>query len=411
MPQQAIPPGAVVFLFNHDATHQLAHSAGILRAMAEKQPEFPVVCAYGTAAIAQGVRDIVGEEAAARILWFDLALPRIGPLMRMVNRIAPTERLARLTHYASALKKAALIVSPERTCLHLKRKWKGKGEGPQFFFVPHGAGDRSVTYHPDMVDFDGMLVSGQKVADEMIGHGLARPQNVAIIGYPKFDLVDRNAKPRFFDNDRPVFLYNPHFEPYLSSWYSHGHTLINWFAFGPGQDFNLVFAPHIMLFRKKLHISPEYKVMKRRPDLDPRWQDAPNIVIDVDGPRLCDMSYTLGADIYIGDVSSQIYEFLYRPRPAFFIDTHSPADKAEPPYLSWQAGDVVRSAPELFPLLPDFRERGRHYRRRQEEIFDYTMSRGRQTSSERGAQAIMHWLETGRFSTGGQALAGETSRS
>lgn len=395
MPEQAIPPGAVVFLFNHDATHQLAHTAGILRAMAEKQPGFPLICAYGTEAIARGVRDIVGEAAASCILWFDLALPRIGLLMRMVNRIAPTERLARLTHHAAALRNAALIVSPERTCLHLKRKWKE--QGPQFIFVPHGAGDRSVTYHPDMVDFDAMLVSGRKVADEMISHGLARPQNIAIIGYPKFDLVNTDAAPRFFDNDRPVFLYNPHFEPHLSSWYSHGHAIINWFADGPGRDFNLVFAPHIMLFRKKLHISPEYKVMKRRPDLDPRWDGLPNILVDVDGPRLCDMSYTLGADIYIGDVSSQIYEFLYRPRPAFFVDTHSPQGREEPPYLSWQAGDVVRSAEELFPLLPDFRERGRFYRKRQEEIFDYTMSSGQQTSSERGAQALIGWLDRGSF--------------
>ncbi|MGE4431356.1 MAG: hypothetical protein AB7E05_11510 [Sphingobium sp.] len=410
MPEHAIPAGAVVFLFNHDATHQLAHTAGILRALAERQPDFPLICAYGTDAIARGVRDHVGEAAAARILWFDLALPRIGAVMRMVNRIAPTERLARLTYHAAELKKAALIVTPERTCLHLKRKWKA--EGPQFIFVPHGAGDRSVTYHPDMVDFDAMLVSGQKVADEMIRHGLVRPQAVAIIGYPKFDLVNTGATTRFFDNDRPVFLYNPHFDPYLSSWYSHGHAIINWFVAGAGRDFNLVFAPHIMLFRKKSHISPEYKVMKRRPGLDPRWEGAGNLLVDVDGPRLCDMSYTLGSDVYIGDVSSQIYEFLYRPRPAFFVDTHSAQGEGEPPYLSWQAGDVVRSPEELFALLPAFRERGCFYRQRQEEIFDYTMSSGGgQTSSERGAQALMIWLEKGAFDNEARAAGAQESRS
>ncbi|HWV11966.1 MAG TPA: hypothetical protein VN110_01590, partial [Sphingobium sp.] len=158
----SIPPGAVLFLFNHDATHQLAHTAGILRALAGKRIGFPLVCAFGTDAIAQGVRAIVGEEAASRIIWFDLGLGRVGPILRLVNRIAPTERMERLKRHAAALRNAAVIVSPERTCLLLKREWKGGG--PQFIFIPHGAGDRSVTYHPAMANFDAMLVSGQKVA-------------------------------------------------------------------------------------------------------------------------------------------------------------------------------------------------------------------------------------------------------
>lgn len=394
----SIPEGAVLFLFNHDATHQLAHTAGILRAVAEKRPGFPIICACGTPAIAEGVRSILGDAAASRIGWFDLTLPQTGTVTRLLNRIAPAERLARLNHHAAELKKAALIISPERTCLHLKRKWQGKG--PQFLFVPHGAGDRSVTYHRDMAGFDAMLVSGQKVADEMLRHGLARKGAITIIGYPKFDLIDLDRRHRFFDDDRPVFLYNPHFDPYLSSWYDHGHAILNWFAFGPGREFNLIFAPHIMLFRKKAHISLEYRRMRRRPGLDPRWNGLPNIRIDVDSPRLSDMSYTLGSDVYIGDVSSQVYEFLYRPRPAFFIDTHSGRSTGDPAYLSWRAGDVVRSAEELFMLLPAFRERGAHYRRVQEEIFDYTMSRAEESSSERGARAIMTWLETGRIGTG-----------
>lgn len=387
--------GSILFLFNHDATHQLAHTAGILRAIAEEGATVPLVCAYGTDAIARGVRDIIGERAAAQISWFDLSLPRKGLLTRLIGAIAPAERLARLKHHAGELRKAAVIVSPERTCLHLKRKWGS--DGPQFIFVPHGAGDRSVTYHPDMKDFDAMLVSGQKVADEMIGNGIADERSIAIIGYPKFDVIDRHSSRRFFGNDRLTFVYNPHFDPYLSSWYAHGRRIIDWFAFGPGRDYNLIFAPHIMLFRKKMHISPEYKVMKRRPDLNPRWQGLPNILIDTGSDRLCDMSYTLGSDAYIGDVSSQIYEFLSHPRPAFFIDTHSGAKSAEPPYLSWQAGDVVRSADELFALLPQARERGQHYRARQEDIFDYTMASGSEPSSLRGARAIRNWLERGRF--------------
>lgn len=401
-PKVWIPERSVVFLFNHDATHQLAHTAGILRALADTGTILPLVCAYGTQEIAEGVRSILGASAAARISWFDLSAPRTGLVTRLLNRIAPMERLARLTHHAGALRNASLIVSPERTCLQLKREWKG--DHPQFMFVPHGAGDRSVTYHRDMAQFDAMLVSGQKVADEMIRHGLADAASIGIIGYPKFDLVDRDAPRDFFANGRPTFVYNPHFDPYLSSWYNHGPDIINWFAFGPGRDYNLIFAPHVLLFRKKLHISPEYRVIKRRPDLDSRWAGCDNILIDIDSNRLSDMSYTLGSDAYIGDVSSQIYEFLWRPRPAFFIDTHGRGNPKEPPYLSWSAGDVFRSTGELLACLPQFKERGRHFYARQKEIFQYTMANSIESSSTRGARAIMSWLEKGRFGTADNEL-------
>ena len=137
--------------------------------------------------------------------------------------------------------------------------------------------------------------------------------------------------------------------------------------------------------------------MKRRPDLDARWKSCDNILVDIDSSRLSDMSYTLGSDAYIGDVSSQIYEFLWKPRPAFFIDTHPRDHRAEPPYLSWTAGDVFRSSEELLVCLPHFRERGRHFHARQEEIFQYTMANSAEPSSIRGAHAIRSWLEKGRF--------------
>lgn len=388
-PGQSISDGAVVFLFNHDAAHQLAHTAGILSELALASPTFEIVCAFGNEAIRRGVLDAVADAAVERINWYDLSLPGLfKPLVHAANRLVPAERLLRLEYHAAQLSKAALIVSPERTCLHLKRKWGATS--PAFVFIPHGAGDRSVTYHPSMAGFDWMLVSGQKVADEMIMHGLSRPENLRIIGYPKFDLIDVDARPRFFDNDRTTFIYNPHFDPHLSSWYEIGPMLLDWFATGAGQRFNLIFAPHVMLFHKKIHISPEYRVMRIRPDIDPAWRSAANIHIDIDSPRLFDMSYTLGADAYIGDVSSQVYEFLVHPRPCIFIDT----SKGQQPYMFWEAGDVVHNATELVQIIPTVPNDWVKYRESQKRIFDYTISRDVRSSSSRGASALIDIMQT-----------------
>jgi hypothetical protein len=70
-----------------------------------------------------------------------------------------------------------------------------------------------------------------------------------------------------------------------------------------------------MLFKKKLHVSLEYRTARLRPDLAPRWHEAANILIDTGSTRLVDMTYTLSADGYIGDVSSQIYEFSFIRAP------------------------------------------------------------------------------------------------
>jgi len=385
----------LLFLFNHDAPHQVAHIAGIASAARALRPDLRVTCATGTDAIRQRLTALLGAEAAAGMHWLDLSLPAWkDALLALPNRVAPVRRIARLDHHRDRLLQASVLVAAERTCLRLRRGGGAGSGGTRFVHVPHGAGDRAVTFHSSKAGFDLMLVSGPKTARELVARGTATQDQLRIVGYPKFDTVDRAQHLRLFDNDRPVFVYNPHFDPFLSSWYDEGPALLDWFASAAGQAFNLVFAPHVMLFRKRLHVSLEYRTARLRPDIRPAWRDAPNILIDTGGTRLFDMSYTLAADAYIGDVSSQIYEFLLKPRAAFFIDRFSDDPRSrEGRYPAWQAGDVVRSAQPLTALLPDFRARAAHYRDRQQAIFADTFSVDpAHPASLRAAQAIIGLL-------------------
>ena len=380
--------GEILFLFNHDAPHQVAHIAGIAKAARELDRTTPITCACSTPAIRARVRAALGEGVSDKVEWFDFALPAWREAALAVpNLIAPVRRLRRLDYHAARLNAAAVVVSAERTCLRAR----APRSGTRFVYVPHGAGDRAVAYHPDKGGFDLILVSGEKTAREMVSRGVAAEERVRVVGYPKFDTVDLSRRERFFANERPVFVYNPHFDPFLSSWYSEGPALLDWFADGDGQAFNLIFAPHIMLFRKKLHISLEYRTARLRPDIEKRWREAENILIDTGGRRLVDMSYTLGADAYIGDVSSQVYEFLIRPRPVFFLDTfsHDPSSK-EDAYPAWKCGDVATSAEELARLLPFYAERLAPYRKEQEAVFSDTVSHNpSKTASRRAATEIL----------------------
>jgi hypothetical protein len=59
------------------------------------------------------------------------------------------------------------------------------------------------------------------------------------------------------------------------------------------------------------------------------------------------MSYTDAADIYLGDVSSQVYEFLYRPRPCLFLNSHGIPWQGDPNFKHWTAGPVIDSPAQL----------------------------------------------------------------
>src|SRR5690606_36439804 len=120
--------------------------------------------------------------------------------------------------------------------------------------------------------------------------------------------LNRDRQP-LFRNDRPVVLYNPHFDRKLSSFASVAYRLIE--IVRADDRWNLVVAPHVRL-------AEQWSAERRR-----AWEARAvpdKIIVDLVSQRSIDMSYTLGADIYVGDVSSQVYEFLVRPRPCLFIN-------------------------------------------------------------------------------------------
>lgn len=383
----------VVFLFNHDAPHQVAHLAGAAAAYAELRPRDDTVVAHGGGRIRQAVEGLLPTGAAAKLRWHELSLhPALGLAARLADRLVPASRLARLRTHAGFFASADAIVSTERTCLRLKRHLPAKGM-PRFARMPHGAGDRNVTYHPDFKRFDLVMASGSKAEDELMQRGVA-PDRIRVVGYPKFDIVDLAAQPVLFADDRPVFVYNPHFDPHLSSWYRHGPALLRWFASAEGQAFNLVFAPHVMLFRKRLHVSPEFRTARWRPDVPAEAFTATNIIVDVEGPRLFDMSYVLGADAYIGDVSSQLYEFLARPRPVFLLGNFPPARAlSEGSDLFTRAGPAFPTTAELVRAIPEWRSIGERHRDPQREMFSRTFSVTGEPAAYRAARAVAELVD------------------
>jgi len=225
-----------------------------------------------------------------------------------------------------------------------KEKIKKGMQFPKMVMLMHGAGDHEYMigkkYAPQMAQFDLITAPGPKIMEAYRKMNLPSTKTV-LTGYQKFDLIKWTSPPRFFNNSNKTVLYNPHFKKNLSSWYKHGMEILDFFYSRP--QYNLIFAPHINLFNKKGFLNKKI--------IPSKYFQAPNILIDTGSFHLVNMDYTRSADLYLGDVSSQIYEFILRPRPALFINSHQIDWKNNPYYQSWNLGPVIEDPKDLNGLL------------------------------------------------------------
>jgi hypothetical protein len=383
------PELRIAFLFNHDDLHQVAHTAPIIPALQRAAPDIQIDILASSAAQIERVETLLDptlprppHHLLRPALWASLVEALSG-------RIVPLRRISTLKRNLDIFSRYDAIVVPESTTTLLKSRFGL--DAVKLIDVPHGSGDRSICLRPERAFFDLVLVSGPKVRDRLLAAGTIRPDGHAIIGYPKFDTIPDAPPRRFFDNGKPTVLYNPHFDPLLSSWYDFGEKVLNFFA---RQDrYNLIFAPHVMLFRRKLHASLEHRKVRRRRHLPERFNFTPNIRIDVGSEHSVDMSYTRAADIYLGDASSQIYEFLIEPRPAIFLNAHGADWRRNPDYAHWMLGPVLDDVAQLGPALDAVGDWQQAYHEAQKQAFRRTFSvePGR-SSVDRAAEAIVDFL-------------------
>ena len=375
----------VGFLFNHDANHQIPHTLPVAAALALRGVEVEILTS--TPQQRQAVQAMLPPGVTVR-----LTALTVGRLIRaadsVLRHVAPFRRVAVLRQNLAAFARLDALVVPETTSTLLRTRYGVAS--PKLVYLPHGAGDGAAGFGHATRHFDLVLLSGRKVADRMLALGLVTPDNHAIVGYPKFDLTGAGRRPDFFGNGRPTVLYNPHFNPLLSSWYTMGERVLDWFA---SQDrLNLIFAPHVMLFERRVHISPIYRRMRVRPAIPKRFRNHKGILLDTGSTRSIDMSYARSADIYLGDVSSQIYEWIREPRPAIFLNTHREEWNDAPDYRCWNLGQVIGSIAELPAALDRALAGPDPFARRQAEAAAETFSITDRPAGERAADAIMAFM-------------------
>ncbi|MEO5640311.1 MAG: hypothetical protein ABIQ98_00930, partial [Sphingomicrobium sp.] len=329
------------FLFNHDQLHQVAHSLPIALAMVDMGAGAQIVLAATNQRIEAELR-LLGGDAIGRggvtIERLDLRSAWSRAFERIAGRLVPVRKLFVLRDNLDFFGSLDLLVVAEKTSLVLKRRFGLKAL--KIVHTRHGAGDRAIGFDKASAAFDAVLISGPKIGERLVREAGVAPERLHMVGYPKFDLHrDTMAELPFAKDGRPVVLYNPHPSPHLSSWYRFGPAILDWFVAHP--EYRLIFAPHVMLFERPLAVSIDRLRVARPGRIERRWSDAPNIFIDTGSRASTTMAYTNAANIYLGDASSQVYEFLLRPRPCLFVDAHRTPWRGDPDFAHWQAGPVI----------------------------------------------------------------------
>ncbi|CAN5215575.1 hypothetical protein BH10PSE12_BH10PSE12_26890 [soil metagenome] len=338
MTDDSLAPGSprplhVCFFFNAQR-HQLLHGIATAVALA-RMPGFEVYVVSPSQGHVDYARMAAEKLGGAPIIFIHTRSRLLAASMRRKGSVIPPKLLS-LTVLARWLNGFDAIALPERTSIILRRFGVRR---PRFIHLDHGAGDRAAGFDPRIRQFDFVLMAGPKHRERLMGERLIDPQAHAVVGYPKFEAADaiRDKDWRPFANDLPTILYNPHFSS-LGSWASCGEQVLAAFA---GQDrYNLILAPHVRMLDGA-------DARKRWAALLDRYEGHPHIHIDRGSDRAIDMTHTSLADLYLGDVSSQVYEYLRTPRPCLFLNPKGIAWEQDENYAHWHFGPVVRDARDL----------------------------------------------------------------
>ncbi len=355
--------------------HQLLH---ILPVAAElsRRDEARVRLFAADAPLAAAASDLMRRLEAGPAGITVMRLPRAVESLRRAETGATSLKLPRLLWWAGELRRCDVLVTAERTSTVLKRL---PGHCPPLVHIPHGAGDRAVGFEPRVALFDQVIVAGPKDRDRIVAAGLVPAARCAVSGYIKVSAVrtlSRSVAP-LFDNGLPTVLYNPHFERRLSSWERFGRGVIDAVL---SAGMNLVLAPHVRLFAgaSEAALAPW-----RALQVPGRFR------FDPGSERSIDMTYTLAADVYLGDVSSQVYEFAAHPRPCVFLDAHGADWRGNPDYLMWRMGEVVDSLARLPAALREATTRHAAFRPVQQELVRAALGDTGPEAPRRAAEVIL----------------------
>ncbi|MGK2909815.1 MAG: hypothetical protein ACSLE1_08460 [Sphingobium sp.] len=288
------------------------------------------------------------------------------------NPVLPA-KLPMLLRLARHLWNVPVVVCAEQTSLWLPRLLPIRS---RFIFTVHGAGPLNYNKDGRLRSARRLLVPSHHLTEDHVAHGIVRA-SIRATGYVKSAFRPSVTAADIFSKARPVLLYAPHWQRYRSSWWDWGRQIVQMLA---AQDhFNVILAPHQRLFES----DPDARGFLER------FAALPHVHVDSGSFAMVDGSYTKMADLYLGDSSSQIIEYLANPKPCVILDS---------PTMAWEpeeyrrCGTVVRAFDDLWPALIAAAQDHAGYRDYQQAFAREALGDAGEDAPMRAAQAIVELL-------------------
>jgi len=264
-----------------------------------------------------------------------------------------------------------------------------KIDKPLYIYQYHGMGDRKYGFDPRLSKYSLILIGGEYHYKRLIEEKIGTPEKIKIVGYPKFDfpINYKSIKKELFKNDNPIVLYAPHWQPKLTSYKKFAVPILKFFQ--KHKEYNLIFAPHILLSHWKVRMGYNTNLQHFKTD---------NIILDFGSDYTTNGTYLAVSDIYMGDVSSMVYEFLARkPRPCVFINAHNVNWQNNVDYRFWQYGPVIDDISQLEEKLKETINNKEYFKAIQEENVKKYIQITNEKSSARAAKAIVEFMKKKGF--------------
>jgi hypothetical protein len=229
-----------------------------------------------------------------------------------------------------------VIVCAEQTSLWLPTVlpfWRAR-----FIMTQHGAGSLTNRASKRRLAAFAHLMPSEFEADEYARFGVPRDR-MRVTGYVKSAFHGGSGRPELFAEKRPTVLYTPHWQRFRSSWWAWGRPIVEQLA--AQTELNVILAPH----QRLVDTDPDVGAVLAR------VADLPHVHTDLDSFAMVDGTYTSAADIYLGDTSSQVCEFLIRPRPCVFLNPEKVDWRTTGEHGFWECGQVVDQLDDVLPAL------------------------------------------------------------
>ncbi len=322
----------VAFLFLGE-TLLIPHLYPIVEALAAAEPDLPIELWVSTSmheALLGGWSEMLPGVRIRRAPGFRTLTGYDDGRNPPVPAKLPT--LLRLLPH---LLRTPVVVCAEQTSLWLPAMVPLR---TRFIDTFHGAGSMMARGHWRRRAGWRTLVAAERDRQALIAGGDA-PERVVTTGYVKAAFRQRTPAARLFADTKPVILYTPHWQAHRSSWWTWGPAVVE--RIRADGRYNLIFAPHQRLVER----APELRAFVAG------LAGAAGVHADLDSFAMVDGSYTAAADLYLGDTSSQVVEYMMRPRPCVFLNALGASWRSDASYAMWEAGDVVESLDALIPAI------------------------------------------------------------